>query len=199
MKCFPKIKKSYQRFQHVLLILCLLPQLACCFHFWLFKCQKCFNLWLVLTFYCETTWFSTHRCHAWARGNHKCVKGKHKWYQITRQKLKKPETFSFRVEQRGAFKLPPNQFSPDRRSESAERGEASGCKANFCCHFLEEASVGVKRCLWGGLVALCTTSPSLPPTGIWWQTRFNLPAMSSWVQLLIARCGGVTCLVRNEF
>lgn len=91
---------------------CLLPQQACCFRFWLFKCQKCFNPSLVLTFYCETTWFSTHKCHAWARGNYKRVKGKHKWYQITHQKLKKLETFPFRVDQRGAFKLPPNQFSP---------------------------------------------------------------------------------------
>lgn len=103
------------------------------------------------------------------------------------------------MEPNDAFKLPPNQFSPDKSRKSRERGEASCFNENFCCYFLEEASVGVSRCLWGGLVALCTMSPSLPHTGIWWQTRFNLPAMSSWVQLLIAGCGGVTCPVRNEF
>lgn len=68
---------------------------------------------------------------------------------------------------------------------------------NVCCYFLEEASAGVRRCLRGGLLALCTTSPSLPRTGIWWQTGFNLPAMSSWVQLLIAGCGGVACPVEE--
>lgn len=120
-------------------------------------------------------------------GNYKRVKGKHKWYQITKAETKKNwKHFHFGWSNVVHLSCHPINFLPDKRSESAERGEACGFKAKFCCHFLQEASVGVRRCLWGGLVALCTTSPSLPPTGIWWQTRFNLPAMSSWVQLLIA-------------
>lgn len=78
------------------------------------------------------------------------------------------------------------------RMNDGKRGEASGFKGNWRWDFLEAMSVGVICFLRRGLVALCTTSSSLPPTGIWWQTRFNLPAMSSWVQLLIALCGGVT-------
>lgn len=159
-----------------------------CFHFWLLKCLKCFNLRLVLTFYCLTMW----RTNDTVKGNYKCVTGKHKWFQITCQIQ---ETVSFWVESHDAFKLLSNQKTKWVRAQK----EVKSPVLNFYCHFLEEASVGVRGFLWGGLVALCTTSPSLPHTGIWWQTRFNLPAMSSWVQLLIAGCGGVTCLVRNEF
>lgn len=84
-----------------------------------------------------------------------------------------------------------------RENATAKRRKAFRGKCWW--DFREKVSVGVRRCLWTGLLALCTTSSTLPPTGIWWQTRFNLPAMSSWVQLLIALCGGVAHLVRNKF